>query len=151
MNAVITLLSIALLAVSQPALALTLQYQNKVVVFSQQELIENRNFTHKMYGPFRRQEVVYEGYDLSLFLQQNLNVNANTVVIDAIDGYKMTLKNIDSRPLMLVVKEDSKPLSIREHGPSRIIETDLGGRDARNISLFDDWVWMIKKIEVIDD
>ncbi|MCO4786061.1 MAG: hypothetical protein KC467_09080 [Marinomonas atlantica] len=150
MKATITFLCFTLIAFSQPALALVLQYQSKVVILSQQELVENSNITHEMYGPFRRQTVIYEGYNLSQFLQLHLQVDAKTVVIDAIDGYKMTLKNIDSRPLMLVLKEDGRPLSIREHGPARVIETDLGGKDVRNISLFDDWIWMIKKIEVVD-
>lgn len=151
MKAIVVLLSLWIMAFSCQVNALKFVHNETELVLSNEELANNSNVTHQMFGPFRYADVVFEGYDLSKLLQHTLNVTAKSIRVSALDGYQMVLDDVDTRPLMLVVKENGKTLSIREHGPARIIEKDYGGRDWRNISLFDDWVWMIQEIEVLDE
>lgn len=139
------------MALSCHVSALTLLGKGKEITLSPSELIAQVNYTHQMYGPFRRENTLFEGYQLSEFLSQHFGEPIGSVRLTAIDGYQLTLNDIDQRRLMLVVKENGQPLSIRNHGPLRLIETDLGGRDPRNISLFDDWIWMIDQIEALNE
>lgn len=151
MKAILVFCCIGLMALSSHVFALTLVSNNQRVTLSTSQLLTEANVAHEMYAPFRRQSVLFEGYMLSDFLHQTLGKTVKTARFIAIDGYDVTLEDIDQRNLMLVVKENGEALTIRNHGPLRLIETDLGGRDPNNISLFDDWVWMIKQIEVVDE
>ena len=151
MKAILVFCWIGLMALSGHVSALTLLTQDKEITLTPTQLVSQANHSHEMYAPFRRQTVVFEGYMLTDFLKQQLDVEAKSVRFVAIDGYDLTLENVDQRKLMLVVKENGAALTLRNHGPARLIETDLGGRDPRNISLFDDWVWMIEQIEVVDE
>ncbi|SBS28514.1 hypothetical protein MAQ5080_01119 [Marinomonas aquimarina] len=151
MKAIVVFCCIGLMALSSHVFALTLVNGKQQVDISTSQLLADANVSHEMYAPFRRQNVLFEGYMLSDFLQQALGAQVTAARFIAIDGYDLSLQNIDERSLMLVVKENGEALTIRNHGPLRLIETDLGGRDPKNISLFDDWVWMIKQIEVVDE
>jgi len=42
-----------------------------------------------------------------------------------------------------------KPLTLRLHGPLRIIERDYGSRDPENLRNFNNWLWMLDRIEVL--
>lgn len=151
MKTILVFCYIGLMALSSHVSALTLLSKGQQVTLSSAELVTQANDSHEMFAPFRRQMVFFEGFLLADFLRQHLGVSVKTARFTAYDGYKLTLKNIDQRKLMLVVKENGTALTIRNHGPVRLIETDLGGRDANNLSLFDDWVWMIKQVEVLDE
>ncbi|CUB04314.1 hypothetical protein [Marinomonas fungiae] len=151
MKTIMVFCCIGLMALSSHVSALTLVSEDKEISLTTAQLVEQANYTHEMYGPFRRQTTLFEGFILTDFLKQQLGVNATSVRFIAFDGYDLTLNNVDQRKLMLVVKENGEVLTVRNHGPLRLIETDLGGHDPKNISLFDDWVWMIKRIEVVDE
>lgn len=130
------------------ASALTVDYGERQLELDLNDIVAGSNYSHRMYGPFRRQEVWFEGYRFKEFLEDVTGESVDTVTVHAIDGYRSQITDIQSSSWVLVTKENGHTLSIREHGPLRLIETNLGGRSAQNISLFDDWVWMIDRIVV---
>lgn len=151
MKAILVFCCIGLMTLASHVSALTLLSKDKQVTLTSAQLAAQANYSHEMFAPFRRQTVLFEGFLLSEFLQHHLGVTAQSARFSAYDGYELTLTDIDQRKLMLVVKENGEELTVRNHGPVRLIETDLGGRNPKNISMFDDWVWMIKQIEVVDE
>ncbi|NVK01736.1 MAG: hypothetical protein HWE12_09355, partial [Oceanospirillaceae bacterium] len=113
-------------------------------------LVASATESHTAFAPFRKRIVEFRGHDFEAFLQANLGRNVSQVKITAVDGYQVSLNDIEGRGWMLVTHEDGQPLELRTHGPLRLIQTDIGRRDPKNMSLFDDWIWMIERIEAVD-
>jgi len=113
-------------------------------------LVASATESHVAFAPFRKRTVEFRGHDFEAFLQQYLKHKVSRVNVTAVDGYQVSLSGIEGQTWMLVTHEDGKPLELRTHGPLRLIQTNIGDRDPNNMSLFDDWIWMIERIEVVD-
>lgn len=114
------------------------------------ELREGATEQSEGFDPFRKRNVVYRGYNFNAFLQREFGGLVDHIRVTAQDGYQIELKSLTRSDWVLVTHEDGEPLSIRSHGPLRLVQTDLQGRDPHNMSLYDDWIWMIRRIEVLD-
>ncbi|TPE51583.1 hypothetical protein FJM67_09310 [Maribrevibacterium harenarium] len=122
---------------------------NRIMVVSLEELRRLANEEVTRYAPFRRKEVTFRGYYLAQLLESRFAYNAKDLRIEAIDGYAVELKDWDRDNWFLVTHEDGEPLTLRNHGPLRLIEVDTADRSPTNLSLYDDWIWMIRSIEVL--
>ncbi|NOI65502.1 hypothetical protein F0227_04625 [Vibrio sp. 99-8-1] len=89
------------------------------------------------------------GVFLESLIKQYLLINPQSIKLVAVDNYSVTMNNWQERHWLLVTKEDGKPITLRQHGPIRLIEVEYGDRDPANLRNFNDWIWMIKRIEVI--
>lgn len=117
-------------------------------VISVEELRNNATETADIYGPFRKSNLTIRGYSFAPFLIAHFGTLPDTITITAIDGYQIQLSDLADRSWFLVTHENGKALDIRTHGPVRLVETNLGDRDPNILALYDDWIWMIKSIEV---
>ena len=148
---VIALISVFSFWLALPASAdtLTLIEGGRTVNLDLDEIRSGANEEITLFAPFRRKEVTFRGYYLSQFLDTRFALNASHLKITAIDGYTVDFVGWDRDDWFLVTHEDGVPLSVRDHGPLRLIEVDLNGRSPTNLSLYDDWIWMINQIEVL--
>ncbi|RCV87381.1 hypothetical protein DU505_17610 [Billgrantia montanilacus] len=65
------------------------------------------------------------------------------------DDYDVALGGWNDDNWILVTHQDGEPLALRDRGPVRLVERDYGDRDPANLRNFNDWVWMIKRIEAV--
>ncbi|CAM3345752.1 hypothetical protein [Halomonas lysinitropha] len=143
-----------LLAVMWPAgLALA---SPEVVVFQQGEqetrlpVAELRNradvrFT--FFDPYLAEEVEVTGLVFRELLEEQFGEVPERLAFTAWDDYEVTLGGWDDPNWILVTHQDGRPIGLRERGPVRLVERDYGSRDTANLRNFNDWVWMIRRIE----
>ena len=103
-----------------------------------------------IFAPFRGREVKMRGILLDEILLQHLSKMPKTIKLIAADGYEITFNNWRKGNWIVVTYEDDKPLTIRQQGPLRLIERNDGNKDPENLRNFNDWVWMLVRIEVIE-
>lgn len=123
---------------------------DKTLSFTLATLYAEADMSTSLYAPFRKQNVEFRGFDFQKFLRDRVGKDVQTVRITAADGYEVNLGQLDTGTWMLVTHENGEPLTLKNLGPLRLIETDIGDRDPENMSLFDDWIWMLRKIEVVN-
>lgn len=145
-----SLLIVAISMCVSVANALTIDHGDRKYELNVDELAADSDFSLLMYAPFRGKEVLFEGYRLNDFLSHVTGHPVETATFYAIDGYHYKIDDIPSSSWVLVTKENGHRLTLREHGPLRLIETDLNGRTPHNLALFDNWIWMIDRIVVGD-
>ena len=102
-----------------------------------------------IFAPFRGQEVHMKGILLDDLLNKYLARTPKRLKLTAIDGYEITFEDWKSNHWVVVTHENGHPLSLRQHGPLRIVELDLGNKNPRNLRDFNDWIWMLQRIEVL--
>lgn len=102
-----------------------------------------------IFSPFRSREVRMKGLLLETLLEQHLGRVPDRIKLVAIDGYKITFEHWQKDHWLVVTHEDGQPLSLRQHGPLRIVERDYGNKDPQNLRNFNDWIWMLQWIETV--
>lgn len=103
-----------------------------------------------IFAPYRGRRITVEGLYIEDVIQKYLGTKPTKIRLIAIDGYQTVLENWKKNHWFVVTKEDGKVLTIKEHGPVRVIEKTYGNRDANNLRNFNDWIWMLKRIEVLE-
>ena len=100
-----------------------------------------------IFAPFRSSEVRMRGILLETLLEQHLSRVPDRIKLVAIDGYETTLEHWQLNHWVIVTHENGQPLSLRQQGPLRMVERDYGDRDPKNLRNFNDWIWMLQRIE----
>lgn len=129
--------------------SLYLVYDEKVIAIPLASLRLQSTTELEIFSPFRNKEITVHGVFLESLIKQYLLINPQSIKLVAVDNYSVTMNNWQKRHWLLVTKEDGKPITLRQHGPIRLIEVEYGDRDPANLRNFNDWIWMIKRIEVI--
>ena len=146
----ILLLSLLLMSFTSSATDLEIVDGEKVYSYQLANLYTEARDTARLYAPFRKQNVEFRGFDFERFLRDRVGRDVQSVRITAADGYEVNMAQLRGGTWMLVTHENGEPLTLKNLGPLRLIQTDIGDRDPENMSLFDDWIWMVKKIEVVN-
>lgn len=146
----ILLFSLLLLSLTTKAADLEIVDGEKAYSYQLASLYAEAQDTARLYAPFRKQNVNFRGFDFEQFLRDKVGRDVRSVRITAADGYEVTMAELSGGNWMLVTHENDEPLTLKSLGPLRLIQTEIDGRDPENMSLFDDWIWMVKKIEVVN-
>lgn len=102
-----------------------------------------------IFDPFRARDVTIRGILLDQFLQRHLSRVPKTIKLIAHDEYALVFTEWTASQWVIVTHEDGQPLSLRNQGPLRLVERQYHGRDPKNLRDFNDWVWMLKTIEIV--
>lgn len=116
------------------------------------ELREMASTELEIYDPFQRRTILVRGIDLTTFIKHFAaeHKQANTLKFIAMDDYETEISHWNSGNWLLVTQENGRNLRLRDHGPIKLVEKNLGNRNPENLRNFNDWVWMVKSIEVME-
>ncbi|KGK43078.1 hypothetical protein LH51_03015 [Nitrincola sp. A-D6] len=105
-----------------------------------------------MYDPFQRTNVLVRGIDLITFIEHFAADygQASAINFIASDDYEAQISHWNSGNWLLVTHENGSSLRLRDHGPVKLVEKNLGNRNLDNLRNFNDWIWMVKTIEVME-
>lgn len=129
----------------------TLKTPSGKMQISLNELREMAGSELEIYDPFQQANVPVRGVDLIAFIEHFAadHRQASAVSFIAMDDYKVQISQWDSGNWLLVTHENGHELRLRDHGPIKLIEKNLGNRNPTNLRNFNDWIWMVKTIEVL--
>ena len=101
----------------------------------------------RVFEPFEKRKVTFEGVLMSDLMEiVGAEASATEVHFTALDHYKvdLSLKEIDSKEILLALKSDGKGMSVVDGGPTRIIfpPNSVSGRNS------DMWIWNVKSMLV---
>jgi hypothetical protein len=101
----------------------------------------------RVFEPFEKRNVTFEGVLMSDLMEiVGAEASATEVHFTALDHYKvdLSLKEIDSKEILLALKSDGKGMSVVDGGPTRIIfpPNSVSGRNS------DMWIWNVKSMLV---
>ncbi len=128
---------------------ITLQHNDEEIHLSVDDLREQADVEFTFFDPYLADEVAIRGLIFRDLLVAHLGGVPETLHFYAWDDYDVALGGWDDDNWILVTHQDGEPLSMRERGPVRLVECDYGDRDPANLRNFNDWVWMIKRIESV--
>lgn len=136
-----------------PALAddetLVLVDNEKQIELSVESLRAEADVEFTLFAPFRGRKVRMRGILLESFFEKHLSRVPKRIRLVAYDGYELPFENWKPDHWVLVTHEDGTPLTLRRQGPLRLVEREYSGRDPKILRNFNDWVWMLKRIEVL--
>ncbi|WP_249273204.1 hypothetical protein [Halomonas sp. BC2] len=112
------------------------------------DLREQPNTTFTVYDPYQGRDVEMRGIPFREFLVEHFGAVPPQLHFTAWDDYEVSLGGWDNPVWYLVTVEDGEPLTLRSRGPVRLVEREYSGRDTENLREFNDWIWMIRSIEV---
>lgn len=115
-------------------------------VMNLEELHNQANVALVIYEPFRRDQISIQGIRLADFVEQHFEGTPGSIEFQAHDGYTVVISDWQDRNWILMTHENERPLTLRTHGPVRLVEEDLRDRDPEILRDFTDWVWMIQQI-----
>lgn len=119
-------------------------------VMNLEELHTQANVTIAIYEPFRRDQISIQGIRLADFVAQHFEGTPGSIELQAHDGYTVVISNWQDRNWILMTHENDRPLTLRTHGPVRLVEEDLRNRDPNILRDFTEWVWMIQQIRAVE-
>lgn len=128
---------------------IVLQHNGEEILLSVHELREQADVEFAFYDPYLAEEVEIRGLIFRDLLTAHLGGVPETLHFYAWDEYDVALGGWNDDNWILVTHQDGEPLSLRERGPVRLVERDYGDRDPGNLRNFNDWIWMIKRIEAV--
>lgn len=111
------------------------------------DLRDSADVETELYEPFRRDQITVRGIRLADFVRQHFDGTPSAIELQAHDGYTIEISDWQDRNWILMTHEDGRPLSLRTHGPVRLVQEDLRDRNPEILRDFIDWVWMIQQIE----
>lgn len=111
------------------------------------DLRNSANVATELYEPFRRDRIAVRGIRLADFVRQHFEGTPRAIALQAHDGYSIEISDWQDSNWILMTHEDERPLTLRTHGPVRLVQEDLRDRNPEILRDFIDWVWMIKRIE----
>ena len=114
-----------------------------------EEVRDQAKMEFTIYAPFRGREVRMKGILLDDLLKHYLSRIPKQIKLIAIDGYEVTFADWQPDHWIVVTHEDDNPLSLRNHGPLRLVEVSLGDKNPNNLRNFNDWLWMLQRIEIL--
>lgn len=114
------------------------------------EIRKQSHLEFSIYEPFKEKKVQMKGIYLDDLLIRYLSKVPQNITLYALDGYQTKFHAWKKRHWVIVTYEDSKALNLRSKGPLKVVETDISGKDPKNLRDFNDWVWMLNKIEVAE-
>ncbi|MEL7291271.1 MAG: hypothetical protein AAGJ78_02030 [Pseudomonadota bacterium] len=100
-----------------------------------------------IFAPYRGRKVEMKGIYLEDFIARYSSKEPVSVTLTALDDYQVSLNNWPKKHWLLVTHEDGKPLTVRQHGPVRLVESSYEETEVSNLRSFNDWIWMVTKIE----
>ncbi|WP_391089249.1 hypothetical protein [Vibrio sp. NH-UV-68] len=120
---------------------------NEIVRISVAELREQADTEMTIYAPYRSQDVAMKGVYVEDLLAKHFPAVPNSITLTALDGYAVKLDDWLKKHWLLVTHENGQPLTLRQHGPVRLVESSYEGRDPSNLRNFNNWIWMVVRIE----
>lgn len=102
-----------------------------------------------LYDPYQGQTVEMEGVIFRDFLAHHLGEVPPALRFTAWDDYQVTLSGWSDPNWYLITHENGAPITLRERGPLRLVERNYGDRDTGHLRDFNEWVWMIRRIEAL--
>ena len=127
---------------------LVLKQDGKEAVLAVDTLRERADVRFTFFEPYLAEEVDVTGLVFRELLVEQFGKVPEQLTFTAWDDYQVTLGGWDDPNWILVTHQNGQPLGIRERGPLRLVERDYGDRAPENLRNFNDWVWMIREIEV---
>ncbi|GHC35238.1 hypothetical protein [Aidingimonas halophila] len=112
-----------------------------------ERLRQQADVEFSFHDPYRSREVSIRGLAFAEWVRENFDPVPERLRFAAWDDYEATLADWDDPQWVLVTHEDGRPIGLQEKGPLRLVERDYGERDPDNLRNFNDWIWMIKRIE----
>lgn len=119
-------------------------------VMNLEELHDQVNVALDIYEPFRRDQISIQGIRLADFVEQHFKGTPSSIELQAHDGYIVDITDWQDRNWILMTHENNRPLTLRTHGPVRLVEEDLRDRNPEILRDFTDWVWMIQQIRAVE-
>ncbi len=101
----------------------------------------------RFYDPYLGREVDLRGLELGDWARNTFGQEVETLTLTAMDGFQVAFDELPGANWILVTHLDGNALGLRDKGPLRLVERDYGDRDVDNLRLFNDWIWMIERIE----
>lgn len=122
------------------------------IQISVNELREMAGSELEIHDPFQRADIPVRGIDLITFIEHFAAdySHANSLKFTASDDYETRISQWNSGNWLLVTHENGRSLRLRDHGPIKLVEKSLGNRNPENLRNFNDWVWMVTQIEVLE-
>lgn len=111
------------------------------------QLRERADIRFRVYDPYFGREIDIRGFVLTDWVKATFGEDVNTLTLTAMDGFTVTFEELPGANWILVTHHDGEAIGLRDKGPLRLIERDYGRRDVDNLRLFNDWIWMIERIE----
>lgn len=116
-------------------------------LLSLDEIQAQARTTIELYEPFRREQIQVRGIRLVNFIERHFEGTPMSIELVAHNDYTVELSDWQDRNWILITHENDRPLTLRNHGPIRLVQEDLRERDPEILRDFADWIWMIKQIE----
>ncbi|WP_236645439.1 hypothetical protein [Aidingimonas lacisalsi] len=128
---------------------LVISQNDREHVIPVETLRQQADIEFTFHDPYQRQEITVRGLAFSEWIRDHFDPVPEKLRIMGWDGYETVFEGWDDPRWVLVTHENGRPLGLREKGPLRLVERDYGDRDPDNLRSFNDWIWMIKRIEVV--
>lgn len=128
---------------------LELRHGDERIDLPVETLREKADVTFRLHDPYRGEEVEIRGLRFRDVLETHFGTVPKSLRFVAWDDYDTTLSGWDDPNWILVTHENGEPLTLRQRGPVRLVERDYGNRDPLNLRNFNDWIWMIRRIEAV--
>ncbi|MDX5433624.1 MAG: hypothetical protein LPK20_08670 [Halomonas sp.] len=149
----VRLLAALTLLFAMPALAdsnrLLLRDGEREIALSVDELRARADVEFRFFDPYLAEEVDIRGLVFRELLVEHFGEVPSRLHFEAWDDYDVTLAGWDDPDWILVTHQNGEPITLRHRGPVRLVERDYGDRDPSSLRNFNDWIWMIRRIEAV--
>ena len=102
-----------------------------------------------IFDPFSQKKTRVKGILLEDFLQTHILSIPKKIKLVAIDDYEVFLSDWPKGHWLIVTHENGDPISRRQRGPLRLVARDHKDKNSKNLRDFNNWIWMLQRIEVI--
>jgi len=140
------LFSTSVLAQSWPDVLL-LSHDGEDRALPIETLREQADETFSFYDPYLGRDVDIRGLPLGEWARASFGDRPERLTLEAVDGFEVVFDEWPGPSWVLVTHHDGEPIGLREKGPLRLVERDYGDRDLDNLRSFNEWIWMIERIE----
>lgn len=123
--------------------------QDRKIQLPLDDLRQKADMELSLYDPFRGEELQIRGIMLDKLLKDYFGRLPDRLKLTAHDGYALVFDKWTRNNWVLVTHENGRPISLRQRGPLRLVELDIGEKNKKNLRDFNDWVWMLETIEAI--
>ncbi|GHE21112.1 hypothetical protein [Halomonas urumqiensis] len=114
---------------------------------SMEALREQADVSFRFHDPYLGRQVDIRGHELDSWARDTFGDGVEALTLTAMDGFTVEFDELPGTNWVLVTHHDGKAIGLRDKGPLRLVERDYGERDIENLRLFNDWIWMIERIE----
>lgn len=110
-------------------------------------LREQADVAFTFHDPYLGEDIAIRGVELGEWARQAFGEKVERITITAVDGFEVNFDALPDPRWVLVTHHDGEPIGLGEKGPLRLVERHYGDRDLENLRNFNDWIWMIQRIE----